>query len=637
MNALEKHLRALTVNSLTEWVGKSIVAFGQRHVDRVHELVRLEDGTLGAWVHGRHRYATLVRVGPDGCLDCACTCACGDAVCKHAVAVILAAAGRITAGDEISRLDENGELYREIFKRDDQCARLTTREVENDASVLSSGPVRCCASFHREELESLSRAELIDIVIELHRHYPGTRQLRQGGEASGQSDSGLRRLATEFSADLGWHSSRQGKEHPDYQTVLEQFRGLRDSGQIAELVSLGEQLWSCCRQESQQTGDEVETFALIKDCLAVVVEALPLSALGPTDRVRWVLERALDDGYGLLGPVGAFLANQELAAGQWSELAQWLHGRLDTMNPHTSGLSSRRQILTDWLVVALRAAGREHDVLPLLEGEVRGAHNYEFLVDILMDLGHEEMALKWCREGFEKTCASRTGIASRLHKRLRDMAVASHLPDMAAAYVADAFFDHPDMAGFADLQQAVLPLGCWEQVRSGVLEYLVTGVRPDIARKGNAHDAWPLPEPGVRWPFVTPRQQRKRFPDFALLIKIAIYEKRPEDVVRLNAQRRRDAYSSMTLDLTVAQAVVSSHPRVALDIWRKKADSLIAQVKPRAYVEAVEYLGRMRTVFQASGRMEDWVSLLADLRKSHKSKRRLMEQLDLMEKNDRPV
>jgi len=50
----------------------------------------------------------------------------------------------------------------------------------------------------------------------------------------------------------------------------------------------------------------------------------------------------------------------------------------------------------------------------------------------------------------------------------------------------------------------------------------------------------------------------------------------------------------MYLDLTVVHDVSASHPQLALDIWRKEDESLIAQVKPTTYEEAAEYLTKQK-------------------------------------------
>ena len=74
--------------------------------------------------------------------------------------------------------------------------------------------------------------------------------------------------------------------------------------------------------------------------------------------------------------------------------------------------------------------------------------------------------------------------------------------------------------------------------------------------------------------------------------------------------------------------MAGSRPDLALGIWQRIVDSLIAQTKPRAYEEAAVYLRLMRQVYTQNRRVDDWQGLLNRLRGEHKAKRRLVEVLD---------
>lgn len=639
MTTPQERMRALTLNDLQAWAGRAVVGRGKNYVSRVQDLACLQDGTLVAWVLGRLTYSTSVRLDADGGYVWTCSCSHGDGACKHAVAVVLAAVERTRAGGQIPLVDVDDDQVAIPSDRGDDWPG--GQHGDDRSGLLRLSPTNQNPVL-RNKLAALSHAELVDIMLELHQDSPRLRQMleRRAGLDSGMEAyvRRLRRQITTLSRERVWLNSWKGDGHtPDYRSVCNQFRVLSDSGQVDSLVALGGHLWTRCQYQLEQADDDGETASLIEDCLAVVVDALPRSGLSPADRVRWVLERSLEDDFGLLGPVSAFLDRQHLTTEQWAEVSGWLRGRLAAVAPGTPGWSYQRQTLTGWLVRVLRAAGLDDQIVPLLEDEARQTHDYERLVETLLSLGQTDKALAWSQAGFEKICAALPGMAAQLHRRLQEMAFASHQPGLGAAYVADAFFDRPSMNGFEALRQTSLSVGCWDQVRACVLDYLATGSRSDIGDKEGVPAVWPLPAPAVRWPLVSPRQQAKRFPDFAMLIEIALAENRADDAVRINEQRRRDAYSSLSLDLTVAAAVASSHPQVALDIWLKKAQSLIALVKPRAYVEAVEYLQRMRTVYEATSRMEEWVLLLANLRRQHKPKRRLMEELDAMERGAPPV
>ena len=75
-----------------------------------------------------------------------------------------------------------------------------------------------------------------------------------------------------------------------------------------------------------------------------------------------------------------------------------------------------------------------------------------------------------------------------------------------------------------------------------------------------------------------------------------------------------------------------THPDVSIDVWQGKAESLIARVQPSAYRAAMPYLSKMERLMQRLGRSDDYRRYIAALRVRHKAKRRLMAELDTLEK-----
>ena len=643
MNELERLIRTMTMNDLNAWAGKTIVGRGKSYIGRVNELSRLEDGTLAAWVQGTLTYSTSVRLLEDGDHEWTCTCPYPFGVCKHVVAVILAAAARIKAKEEIPLLDQDDELFFAILDMDDD---MDEDDWPDDASIESEEGCEDHAwmspqdSPLRKRLEAMTKAQLVGIILELGEDNPEVARLLREKELLGAGDvkklaRSLRSRITKLSAEPAWYNHWDHEGHsPDYEPVRRQLRALLENGHADEVVKLGEHLWDRCQEQIEHSDDEGDTANGIGRCLDVALEALPLSGLTPIARAQWFLDRALDDDYEILGPADEFLEGLRLSRNQWREVADLLEARLGALP--RSGRGIGRKKLTEWLTMAFEAAGQGDKIVPFLEKEVRHTQDYGRLVDVLMDAGQVAKARQYCIEGFGKTCGESPGIASGLHSRLRVLAVSSGMPELAAAYLADNFFHQPSIAGFKEVREAAEKLECWEEVRACLLEYLRTGKRPDASVMDTA-PAWPLPSPEVSWPPSGKGHWRTQFPLFSLLINIAILENRLDDAVRLNAERPRDQYSSMDIDLTVAQAVSVSHPQVALDVWQRKVESLIAQVKPKAYETAAGYLLQMRKVYQTTKRMNEWKALLADLRARHKPKRRLMEELDLLEKPVRLV
>lgn len=87
----------------------------------------------------------------------------------------------------------------------------------------------------------------------------------------------------------------------------------------------------------------------------------------------------------------------------------------------------------------------------------------------------------------------------------------------------------------------------------------------------------------------------------------------------------------------MANAVTNAHPEIALGIWQGIVDSLIGQVKPKAYEEAAIYLRRRDGVYRRTQRLAEWQELLASLRKKHKAKHRLVGVLDSLSEKKKVV
>jgi len=120
------------------------------------------------------------------------------------------------------------------------------------------------------------------------------------------------------------------------------------------------------------------------------------------------------------------------------------------------------------------------------------------------------------------------------------------------------------------------------------------------------------------------------FPDLETLIDIAITEKRFDNVVDLYQRLRKTKRWASETDKTVAQAVANTHPDLALSIWQDIVNSLIDQVKPKAYEEAAVCLRFMKKIYTRNHRPDDWRGLLEGLRRKRKAKRRLMGVLDTL-------
>lgn len=642
METINTILGDLTYADLDQWAGEKIRTRGKSYIKRVDGLCRTSDDELVAWVSGTEEYATLVHLDPSGEHEWFCTCPYDWGPCKHAVAVILAAAQQVKQKQEIALLAEDDDLYLVLFgEQDDETS--WEEEPENEPATVPPKAGKGEKPKLRKLLDAKSREELVALAIdypEVERGIFEDEQLR-----SGRVDPLIRSLRKEIknlASEPAWqnHWNDEGSI-PDYSHVRQQFKTLLAAGHADALLDLGDELWREGTEQVEQSDDEGETENALSDCLDIVLEAVPQSSLSKPEQLLWVIDRLLEDEFGLLHSGEKMLEDTSYSKAHWREVATVLKDRMGAKSKSRSSVASgtsQQERLMDRLIQAYRQSGQPEQILPLMEKEVERLGNYGQLTDALLEAGDHIRARQWCIRGFARTVKEAPGTAKRLQERLRRIAEAEQQDDLVAAYRAQDFFQQSFLESYKELQKATEKLGCWPIVRAGALGFLKTGTRPDLPGKEGAAATWPLPMPEVCFPVEKWRGGfRDSFPDRKMLIDIAILENRMDDVVSLYQAMNKGKLVYWDIDKTVAKAVAKSHPEVALAIWRPIVDRLIAEVKPKAYIEASGYLGQMCKVFETCKRHADWQALLAELRRTHKAKRRLMEVLDTLSHTSKKI
>jgi len=647
MEKISDTLRKLSLDDLREWAGSKIFSRGKSYIRNVGGLSRMEDGTLAAWVSGSEEYATSVRLDPDGDIGYFCTCPYDWGPCKHAVAVVLAAAEQVKLKREIPLLNEKDDLFLALFddsddgyEDDDEYEDDGEWPDEDEEPKFLEKPVsvkKKGATKVRKILEGMDKEALVSVLIDLTARYPEIERgiLEKEQLATGQVDkivSSLRREIRSITAEPAWYNPWKGEGNlPDYSHVRERLQALIDTGHADAVRKLGEELWTRGQEQVEQSDDEGETAMAIAECMEVVLKAVPQTSLTPPEQLLWVIDHMLADEYSLLESGGTLLESKIYTKEHWRVVADTLEARLQSLSkPASAGFSQtyRRSGLMNMLLDAYGRSGSAEMIIPLLEKEADACMEYGKLVEALLAAGEKEKARQWLIRGFERTIANAPGIAADLQGQLRVMAEKEKKHDLAAAYRAQDFFESASPKTYTELKKAAEKAEVWPPVREGVLRYLETGKRPDADDGGKKAAAWPLPAPEVMRSRNAKERHGQRFPDLDMLIDIAILEKRFDDVVALHQELRKTKRWGWETDKAVAVAVAETHPQTALDIWKFIVDGLIAQVKPKAYEEAAGYLRRMYKVYQTTKRLADWQSLLLELRKEHKPKRRLMEVLD---------
>jgi len=635
--SIETLLRKLDFDDLLYWAGETIVNRGKSYIKHVNQLARTEDNTLVAWVTGTEQYATSVRIDNDGSLDDFCTCPYSWGTCKHAVAVVLAAAEQVKAKQAIPLLDEGSDLGQILFA-DGYEEEWIDDELEENEPRRS--PSRTNAQTKLEGmLANKGQDELLQLLIDLSARFPEVRQyiIATGQLANGQIDKLVRSLRSEIrnlTAEPAWYNHWRGEGSlPDYSHVEDKLRALADQGYADAVLQLGEELWTKGNSQVEQSDDEGETAMAIASCLDVVTATLPHSSLSPPDQLLWLIDRSLEDEYSLLDAPEKLFEQRAYTHTHWQEVSSTLETLLRALaKPRSAKFTHRyrRERLLNILLNAYARAGWKDRIIPRLEDEADVCQCYPRLVDELLAAGERERARQWCVQGYARTATDAPGLASALQERLRTLAQKERQFDLVAAYRAQDFFDSPSNSSFSELRKAAEKAKSWPAVRTAAIHYLETGQRPGTSTGQKSNSSWPLPAPEVEPLTTTKRYGGQRFPDLETLIDIAISEDRLDDVVELYQRLCKKKRWSRETDKTVANAVSSAHPDLALAIWTEIVNNLIKQVKPKAYEEAAIYLRLMRKIYDRNHRQEDWQRLLEGLRREHKAKRRLMSILDTL-------
>ena len=681
MEHLINALKNLTHNRLRDYAGARVYSRGKGYIRDVEGLARTADNVLVAWVRGTYRYATSIKVGLEGDLIATCSCPFGGRICKHAVAVVLAGAQQVTSGNVIPLLAPDSKLAKMFdftamgFSPDvdgdemeddefddsadddeegeDEHADADENDTEDTedsgddigdtgfaAKGAGSGHVRIV-----ELLDRMSRDELLTLLADLAKKIPAvaSRIIQYDGRSRSDTplsrkkrDANITRLRQQIlerTSEPSWTNSWNGEGFvPDFSDIRDALQELLDDGEADAVVSLGEDLWTYGNAQLGESNDEGELGEEIFACMQVVMEAVPHSSMPPLGQLLWIIERVMDDEYSVLGGCDHIYTNERYTQQHWKEVAREFEARMQNMpvaDVEDYKYRYKRKELLSMLIYAYRLGGCEDQIIALLEKEAQHSLVYKDLVIELVKHGEVDRARHWCIKGMQETSVEHGHVAAELRSQLREIANTEQRFDLVATYRTEEFFENPSPATYFELQKAAEAAGVWTVIRPAALSYLETGLRPDVDPEASASETWPLPAPEVL--LSANRRYSSQFPDLDTLVTIAIKEKRIDDVVLLHDRLPKNQFNDLSgfgLINTIAVAIAEAYPQRALDIWRIIVDKLIGKVNYEGYRSAVDYLGRMKAVYDREHRLKEWEDLLTELRTTHKRKRRFLEELN---------
>ena len=621
----------LTWEDLEDWAGSQIVKRGRSYQQNgsVSDLARTADGGLIAWVDGSRRYATRVTFD-GGELDSDCTCPYGF-VCKHAVAVILEYLDRKKKSSPVPMskpADERLELFEAEWDEDNEDLGDEDDSDQDEFHGGGAGGDESIARF----LEGKTKAELVQLITDLAQRHRGMsmdildrKQLEKGHAQP--IVKRIRYLIREAGADAGWQDHWRGEGFtPDYSEVRDKLQELLDAGHADDVMALGKELMSAGQDQVGRSDDEGETGMEISACMPVIEKALQKSSMTTAQKLLWVVDALLKDEFDLFDALAAYLDRPHPKA-DWSQVADILKARLSKFSSNKTtgfGRSYERDRLGDWVIRALREAGREEEVIPLCEKEAPITQSYSRLVKALIEAKRITEAERWIYAGISATDKSLPGIAADLRNKLLEIRRRGRDRAAVAALRVDEFVRSPGESTYADCRGAVEKMKQWDRVRQSLLSYLETGRYPWTMPD------WPLPTTGTE---ISEPSDRRSFPRYSELIAIAIHEKRPDHVIQWYDRMPKRGFAWYgSMEDRVAEAVGKTHPDRAAAIWKDLAQRWIGLVKPKAYHEAAAYLRKLRKLLTETGRDGEWATYLAGIRLEHARKRSLIEVLDSLER-----
>jgi len=613
----------LTWDDVEVWDGNKILSRGKNYQKSgyVKELVQTSDGDLLAWVDGTERYATRVAF-KKGKLSSECSCPYW-AVCKHAVAVTLEYLESVRQGKKIGKAPKDDPrlgMFDESEKAKPSAER-SPKKGSDDASLKAF-------------LKNKTKAQLTDMVMELAQRHASVREdLRDRLQLADGSVNSMVKAIRKDIHYLGqepvmydyWHDEHDEADGPDFSRIEERLESLLSGGYYDEVISLGKDLLEAGTEQVEMYHDDGFVSEQIAECMAVVFRALPGTSLEPAEQMAWAVDVELADQYDLCTGTRHFWEEPHEAA-TWSSLADILLRRLKSGKPRKGKTdfsdNYKRDRLTNWIIDALKEAGRKDEVLSLCREETEITGSYVRLVNYLLEARQIKEAEEWIERGISATENKRLGIAGQLRGKLEELRKSQGDWPGVAAMNAEKFFQNPSLHNWKQLEQTAKKAGAWKTVRAFALTYLETGRRPGSRTK------WPLPKAELKLP---EKGFRLSFPDVSALIQIAIDEKNSDEVLKWYEKRKilRGKHLRITYhDDTIAEALKQKYPKQSLEIWKRIAESHIAQVKPSAYRSAATYLRKIRQLLKNQGKEKKWLEYLSELRQTHLRKKRLIEILD---------
>ncbi|MGB9940965.1 SWIM zinc finger family protein [Methanosarcina sp.] len=620
--------KELKWSDLQNWAGDKATAKGIKYQEegRVKEIKCTSTGSLVALVEGTTEYFTEVHL-ENGKLSSTCTCPVGYE-CKHAVAVVLEYLDHIEQGEDIP-----------VITEEDLFIERSRRRYAGAGTSGAYGAEESSLAF-REYLEQLEKSELIEILTAFaKRDVRLARYLRDRQSlASENPERIIRSIYSEL--DKLWKEtedydfwSSEGEDVPDFSNVQVRLESILDSGHPDELLEIGKELMDRY-EEIAEYDEEGKIGTEISSCMDVVFRALPQSSLPAHKKMLYALELELKDNYNILNEHTFWKG--DFTREEWRLFAKALKARLQKTGKGKGVLqdsSWERDYVVDRLIDALRKGGLSEEIIPISELEAERTGNYLRLVRELLGSGQKKKAEEWIYKGVKESREDKPGNARELLQMLVEIKEKEENWLFVAALETEEFFRFPQLASYIKMREAAGKIGKWQEIREAALQYLRNGKLPAKEAK-TAEESSILPEILPKTGLLETGSLRKiKPPVLDLLIQIAIQENDADEAVHWYEELKKsrsgtEKYRDSVSENEIADAIKGKYPEIAVEIWKKLAESLISETKVSSYETASMYFRKIKETLESIGKKEEWEAYLGEIREINRRKRKLLEILD---------
>ncbi len=566
----------ISLAALKKYAGATVFSRGESYFNSaaVSRLKTIDD-VISARVAGSYTYAVKLW-GEDGGLEYDCSCPHGAEgnFCKHCVAVGLAwLAENGAAGGTKSTKQKKSNPWKEI----------------TDFVGLQD-----VATITEWLLESAKRDDVLYENLLLKAR-------RAAGPAS--TIKGYR-AAIDRAVDTGgyvdWHEA--STYAAGLENVLNALEELLQQGQALALVELTEyaiaRVEAACEYVDDSNGGEMTV--MLERLGELHHKACLLAHPEPTELAERLFKYETASGfdvfYDSLRRYAKVLGKEGKARFKQMAEVEWCKIEPLTAEAGRGNYDGHRSRITRVMENIAEQSGDVEALVAVKSRDLSSAWKYLGIAEIYRNHRQHDRALEWAELGV-KTLSDKTD--SRLLDFLAEEYLRRKRHDEAMKLIWTQFSERPGLEQFQKLHRFAGKAKCWPVHRQQALAHL-NGL-------------------------ISSQKNKQHYFSFAAtLVEIYLWEKDAE--AAWIAASRGSITDSLWLTLAGAREV--EHPEDAVPVYRRLAETAIAQTNNTAYEEAIKLLKRIQPLLKRMGQATDFGQYIALLRAKYKAKRNFMKLLD---------